>query len=120
MDSILILRDHVAADYGISGPALAKIRRKLDVPVPPRGYWARHAAKTAPDGGLDPDEGQERTRISAGFSWRSGPESREGLCRQFSMNRHHRDRVAIRHLCEHGQHWTVRSPPRGRPLAARP
>jgi hypothetical protein len=58
MDSILILRDelyekvwakaaeHVAADYGISGPALAKICRKLDVPVPPRGYWARHAAGT--------------------------------------------------------------------------
>lgn len=30
----------VAAKYGISGTALAKICRKLSVPVPPRGYWA--------------------------------------------------------------------------------
>ncbi|GEJ56624.1 hypothetical protein AMYX_13650 [Anaeromyxobacter diazotrophicus] len=34
----------VAARYGISGPALAKICRKLGVPVPPRGYWAQKAA----------------------------------------------------------------------------
>lgn len=33
----------VAARYGISGNALAKICRKLSVPVPPRGYWAMYA-----------------------------------------------------------------------------
>jgi hypothetical protein len=31
----------VAKSYGISGVALAKACRKLEVPVPPRGYWAR-------------------------------------------------------------------------------
>src|SRR5437867_3393657 len=31
----------VAARYGISDVALAKVCRKLDVPVPPRGYWRR-------------------------------------------------------------------------------
>ncbi|MCK4414966.1 MAG: hypothetical protein KAY32_15635 [Candidatus Eisenbacteria sp.] len=34
----------VAARYGISDVALAKICRKLKVPRPPRGYWARKAA----------------------------------------------------------------------------
>ena len=31
----------VAKSFGISGTALAKTCRKLRVPVPPRGYWAR-------------------------------------------------------------------------------
>jgi hypothetical protein len=31
----------VATRYQISGTALAKICRKLQVPVPPPGYWAR-------------------------------------------------------------------------------
>jgi hypothetical protein len=31
----------VAKSYGVSGVALAKTCRKLQVPVPPRGYWAR-------------------------------------------------------------------------------
>jgi hypothetical protein len=31
----------VAKSYGISGTALAKTCRKLRIPVPPRGYWAR-------------------------------------------------------------------------------
>jgi hypothetical protein len=31
----------VARSYGISGVALGKVCRKLQVPVPPRGYWAR-------------------------------------------------------------------------------
>jgi hypothetical protein len=31
----------VAKSYGISGVALAKTCRKLRIPVPPRGYWAR-------------------------------------------------------------------------------
>jgi hypothetical protein len=31
----------VAKSYGISGRGLGKICRRLLVPVPPRGYWAR-------------------------------------------------------------------------------
>jgi hypothetical protein len=31
----------VATLYGISGVMLGKVCRKLQVPVPPRGYWAR-------------------------------------------------------------------------------
>jgi hypothetical protein len=31
----------LAAEFGISDVALAKIRKKLDVPIPGRGYWAR-------------------------------------------------------------------------------
>jgi hypothetical protein len=31
----------VATAYGISGVRLGKVCRTLDVPVPPRGYWAR-------------------------------------------------------------------------------
>jgi hypothetical protein len=34
----------VAKRYGISGVALGKVCRKLDVPVPGRGYWARKRA----------------------------------------------------------------------------
>jgi len=30
----------LAKEYGISGKGLAKICKKLNVPVPPRGYWA--------------------------------------------------------------------------------
>lgn len=34
----------LAKEIGVSDVALAKICRKLNVPVPPRGYWARIAA----------------------------------------------------------------------------
>lgn len=34
----------VAARYGISDVALAKVCRELRVPKPPRGYWAKKAA----------------------------------------------------------------------------
>ena len=34
----------VAARYGISDVALAKVCRQLQVPKPPRGYWAKKAA----------------------------------------------------------------------------
>lgn len=34
----------LAAEYGISGVGLAKICRRLNVPYPARGYWARKAA----------------------------------------------------------------------------
>ncbi len=38
----------VGARYGISGNGLAKICRKLEVPVPVRGYWQLHAVGRAP------------------------------------------------------------------------
>lgn len=31
----------VAKSYGVSGVAIAKTCRKLQIPIPPRGYWAR-------------------------------------------------------------------------------
>ena len=34
----------LAAEYGISGNGLAKICRRLEIPYPPRGYWAKKAA----------------------------------------------------------------------------
>lgn len=33
----------LAAQYGITGTGLAKICARLDVPCPPRGYWAKLA-----------------------------------------------------------------------------
>jgi hypothetical protein len=33
-------RDH-AKEYGLPGAGLKKIRTRLAVPVPPRGYWAK-------------------------------------------------------------------------------
>ena len=38
----------VALDFGISDVALAKRCKSVDVPVPPRGYWARVAAGQTP------------------------------------------------------------------------
>ena len=38
----------LAKDFGISDVALAKRCRAVDVPVPPRGYWARKAAGQPP------------------------------------------------------------------------
>ena len=40
------MRD-VAGSYGVSGVALAKTCRKLSIPVPGRGYWAKLAAGKA-------------------------------------------------------------------------
>src|SRR5438045_197743 len=34
----------LADQFGISGNGLAKICRRLDVPYPPRGWWAKKAA----------------------------------------------------------------------------
>ena len=36
--------NRLAAEFGISDTGLAKICRKLDVPYPPRGYWAKKEA----------------------------------------------------------------------------
>ncbi|MEZ5124919.1 MAG: hypothetical protein R2826_01535 [Thermoleophilia bacterium] len=38
----------VAERYGVSDVALAKTCRKLTVPLPPRGYWAKKQAGSAP------------------------------------------------------------------------
>ena len=38
---------NVAARYGITGTGLAKICKRLRVPVPSRGYWARKQARQA-------------------------------------------------------------------------
>src|SRR5665647_1904418 len=38
----------VAEKYDVSGVALAKTCRKLGVPLPPRGYWAKAEAGKAP------------------------------------------------------------------------
>jgi hypothetical protein len=35
---------HAAAQFGVSDVALAKACRRQQVPIPPRGYWARKAA----------------------------------------------------------------------------
>jgi hypothetical protein len=35
--------DHVAKELGISNVGLAKMCRRHEIPVPPRGYWARKA-----------------------------------------------------------------------------
>jgi len=35
---------HLAEEFGISGNGLAKICDRLDVPYPPRGYWAKKEA----------------------------------------------------------------------------
>jgi hypothetical protein len=34
----------LAEQWGISGPGLAKACRRIKVPLPPRGYWAKLAA----------------------------------------------------------------------------
>ena len=57
----------LAKDYGVSDVALAKTCRKLDVPVPPRGYWAKlqHGKKTAPRPPLSPVDGaRERATVT--------------------------------------------------------
>lgn len=38
----------VAKDYGVSDTAIAKACRKLNVPLPPRGYWAKVQAGQSP------------------------------------------------------------------------
>jgi hypothetical protein len=38
----------VAAGIGVSDVALAKACRKADVPIPPRGYWARKPGRRSP------------------------------------------------------------------------
>jgi len=57
------MRD-VALRYGVSGGALAKTCRRLGVPVPGRGHWAKTTVGKAPDRPPLPELGEgERERI---------------------------------------------------------
>jgi len=38
----------VAKEYGVSDTAIAKVCRRLNIPLPPRGYWAKVHAGQAP------------------------------------------------------------------------
>ncbi len=62
---------HAGTDLGISGNGLAKVCRKLDVPYPPRGYWAKLAAGKAPPAAALPerkDDIPQEAIISGGSS----------------------------------------------------
>ena len=58
----------LAREYGVSDSALAKTCRKLGVPLPPRGYWAKlqHGKKVAPRPSLPKDgkDGRERATVT--------------------------------------------------------
>jgi hypothetical protein len=41
--------DHVSKELGISNVGLGKLCRRHDIPVPPRGYWAKKPAGTRCD-----------------------------------------------------------------------
>lgn len=36
--------NRLGPNYGLSGNGLAKICKRLDIPYPPRGHWAKKAA----------------------------------------------------------------------------
>ena len=55
--------EKVAKQYGVSGVALAKTCRKLDVPLPSRGHWARiQAGQKIPVPPLPPFAGKNEIR----------------------------------------------------------
>lgn len=59
------LRD-LARDYGLSDVGLAKICRRLKVPLPGRGYWAqRQAGRTLPRSPLPPLGKDDQTEVRA-------------------------------------------------------
>jgi hypothetical protein len=62
----------VAVEYGVSDVALAKMCRRLNVPLPGRGYWARVAAgqnpKRAPLAPLEPGQAAEVRVSRSGLS----------------------------------------------------
>jgi len=70
----------VAKSYGVSGVALARTCRKLHVPVPPRGYWAR--IRTRPEG--------EKTALA------SGEMRQPGRTTSRSPSDRHRDHGVVR------------------------
>jgi len=64
----------VAKRYGISGVALGKTCRRLGVPLPPRGYWARIRAgrRVPPQPILPPYERTAGTQTTRRLSAKSG------------------------------------------------
>ena len=40
--------DDLAEEFGVSGRGLAEICKRLDVPVPPRGYWTKVQNRALP------------------------------------------------------------------------
>ena len=74
------MRD-VAVRYGVSDVALAKTCRKLGVPVPGRGYWAKHKVGKAPERTPLPPLPEGERESALGYRWgpRSKPEPLEGL-----------------------------------------
>jgi hypothetical protein len=67
--------EEVAKEIGISGVALDKLCVRLQVPKPPRGYWARAAVRTAPT-----PPAASSALIAVDFAWSArhlyGPYSR--------------------------------------------
>jgi hypothetical protein len=55
--------DKLARSWGLSGPGLSKACRRLRIPLPPRGYWAKLAAGRRPRRpalpALEPGEAEE-------------------------------------------------------------
>ena len=70
----------VAKRYGVSGVALGKTCRKLGVPLPPRGYWARVRAgrRLPPRPLLPPYERGAETEPSQRLPGRSGSSAGKG------------------------------------------
>jgi len=55
---------YLAADYGLSDVALVRLCRSLDVPKPPRGYWAKvKRGRKLPHPPLPPDSMATRTHV---------------------------------------------------------
>jgi hypothetical protein len=69
----------VANRYGVSGVALAKTCRKLAVPLPPRGYWAKVRAgrKASPRPPLPPYESLSGIQVTGHVTGRSGAAARK-------------------------------------------
>lgn len=76
----------LATQYGITGTGLAKIRRKLSIPVPPRGYWQRPLwfPRESPVGVVGRSaqaERADRSRVPR-TGWASRPRRARGYCRR--------------------------------------
>lgn len=71
----------VAARHGVSDVALAKTCRRLAVPVPGRGYWAKHKAGKAPERPPLPPLPEGTPDRHVGYAYHSPPEEEplEGL-----------------------------------------
>lgn len=61
----------IAAQYVISNVGLAKICARHNIPIPPRGYWAKAEASRPPRPALPP--GQESRSVELRVSARATP-----------------------------------------------